>query len=219
MRPSKVSRKDGLIPRRDDSPDEGSIKGLNPLIFDGKINKAVLYQAVKMYEANRRQGNASTKTRAVVSGGGRKPWAQKHTGRARAGSIRSPLWKGGGTIFGPHPRDYSYTLPQSIRREALKSSLNAKYNEKAIMIMDEVKVGSPKTKEFKKILDANKLAEKALFVLDKIDNNLKLASRNLKTVTLRRAEDLNALDVLHTKKLVLTKSALSTLEKKLLGEK
>jgi len=195
------------------------IEGLNPGVFDGKVNKAVLYQAVKMYEANQRQGNASTKTRAVVSGGGRKPWAQKHTGRARAGSIRSPLWKGGGTIFGPHPRDYSYTLPQNIRREALRSSLNSKYNEKDIVVLDEVRVDNPKTKEFKKVLDVNKLNEKALFVLDKIDNNLKLASRNLKNVTLKRADDLNALDVLHTKKLVLTKSALLILEKKLSGEK
>jgi len=195
------------------------IEGLNPGVFDGKVNKAVLYQAVKMYEANQRQGNASTKTRAVVSGGGRKPWAQKHTGRARAGSIRSPLWKGGGTIFGPHPRDYSYTLPQNIRREALRSSLNSKYNEKDIVVLDEVRVDNPKTKEFKKVLDVNKLSEKALFVLDKIDNNLKLASRNLKNVTLKRADDLNALDVLHTKKLVLTKSALLILEKKLSGEK
>lgn len=195
------------------------IEGLNPGVFDGKVNKAVLYQAVKMYEANQRQGNASTKTRAVVSGGGRKPWAQKHTGRARAGSIRSPLWKGGGTIFGPHPRDYSYTLPQNIRREALRSSLNSKYNEKDIVVLDEVRVDNPKTKEFKKVLDVNKLNEKALFVLDKIDNNLKLASRNLKKVTLKRADDLNALDVLHTKKLVLTKSALLILEKKLSGEK
>lgn len=193
-----------------------SVKNLNPKIFDGRVNKAVLYQVVKMYEANKRQGTASSKTRAAVAGGGRKPWRQKGTGRARAGSIRSPLWKGGGVVFGPHPRDYSYGLPQNIRREALRSSLNSKYNEKAILVLDEVKIDRPKTKEFKKILSSLKLNEKALFILDEIDENLKLASRNLKEVSLKRAQDLNALDVLKVKKLVLTKQALLILEKKLL---
>lgn len=197
---------------------KATIAGLDPMVFNGKVNKAVLYQAVRMYEANRRQGTASTKTRAVVSGGGRKPWKQKGTGRARAGSIRSPLWKGGGVVFGPHPRDYSYTLPQNIRREALRSSLNSKYNEKDLLVLDEIKVDKPKTKEFKKVLDSLKLNEKALFVLDKIDENLKLASRNLKEVTLKRADDLNAMDVLKVKKLVLTKPALAIIEKKLSGE-
>lgn len=190
-------------------------KGLDPNIFNGKVNKAVLYQVIKMYEANKRRGTASTKTRAAVSGGGRKPWRQKGTGRARAGSIRSPLWKGGGVVFGPHPRNYSYSVPQKIRREALRASLNSKYNENAMLVLDELKVDKPKTKEFKKILNSLKLNEKALFVLDKIDDNLKLASRNLKEVALKRADDLNALDVLNFKKLVLTKAALAIIEKKL----
>lgn len=195
------------------------IEGLNQKVFDGEVNKSILYQAIRMYEANQRQGTSSTKTRAVVSGGGRKPWAQKHTGRARAGSIRSPLWKGGGVVFGPHPRDYSYTLPQNIRREALRASINSKYNDKDLVVLDEVAVEKPKTKDFKKLLKSLKLKDKALFVLDKIDNNLRLASRNLKGISLRRADDVNAMDVLKAKKLVVTKPALSILEKKIAGAK
>lgn len=172
-----------------------------------------------MYEANRRQGTSSTKTRAVVSGGGRKPWAQKHTGRARAGSNRSPLWKGGGVVFGPHPRDYCYTLPQNIRREALRSSINSKYNDKDLVVLNEVTVEKPKTKDFKKLLKSLKLKDKALFVLDKIDDNLRLASRNLKEISLKRADDVNAMDVLKARKLVVTKPALSMLEKKIAGGK
>lgn len=190
----------------------------NPNIFDGKVNKAVLYQVIKMYEANKRRGTAATKTRAAVSGGGRKPWKQKGTGRARAGSTRSPLWKGGGVVFGPHPRSYSYSVPQKIRREALRASLNSKYNEEAMLVLDELKVDKPKTKEFKKILDSLKLNGKTLFVLDKIDDNLRLASRNLNEVALKSADSLNALDVLNFKKLVLTKAALVIIEKKLSGE-
>jgi large subunit ribosomal protein L4 len=193
------------------------IEGLNSKIFDGEVNKGALYQVVKMYEANQRQGTSSTKNRAAVSGGGRKPWAQKHTGRARAGSNRSPLWRGGGVVFGPHQRDYSYTVPQYIRREALRASINSKYNEKDLMVLNEIKVEKPKTKEFKKILKSLKLSEKALFVVDKIDDNLRLAARNLEVVSLKRAQDVNAMDVLRAKKLVVTRPALSIIEKKLTG--
>lgn len=194
------------------------IPGLDAKIFDGKVNKAVLYQVINMYQANKRQGNADTKTRADVSGGGRKPWRQKGTGRARVGSIRSPLWKGGGTVFGPHPRDYSYTVPQKIRTEALRSSINSKYNENDLMVVDAVTVANPKTKEFKKVLSSLKIAKKALFVFDAVDKNLKLASRNLKEVSLRRADELNALDVLKFDKLVLTKPALAIIAKRISGK-
>ena len=188
-------------------------------ILDGEVNKAVLYQAVRMYQANQRQGTADTKTREQVRGGGRKPWKQKGTGRARVGSSRSPLWKGGGTIFGPHPRDYYYTLPQKIRSEALRSSLNAKNNDKELLVIDAVVVDKPKTKEFNKVMSSLKIAldTKTLFVLDKIDENLRLSSRNIGTVVLKRAEDLNAMDVLNVKKLVLTKTALSIITKRLEG--
>ena len=193
-------------------------KDLDQKVFDGKVNKAVLYQALRMYQANKRQGNASTKTRANVSGGGRKPWRQKGTGRARVGSIRSPLWKGGGVVFGPHPRDYSYTLPKKIRDEALRASLNAKNNDKRLFVVDSLNLEKPKTKEFKKIVSSLKLNQKALFVSDKFDENLKLASRNLREVGLKRAEDLNALDVLSFNALVLTKPALSILTRRILGK-
>ncbi|MCX5715428.1 MAG: 50S ribosomal protein L4 [Candidatus Omnitrophica bacterium] len=185
------------------------------------VNKAVLYQVVKMYQANLRQGNSSTKTRAAVSGGGRKPWKQKGTGRARAGSIRSPLWKGGGTIFGPHPRDYSYTVPQKMRTEALRSSLNSKYNTDAVTVVESLVVEKPKTKEFIKLLLGLKIdsEKKTLFVVDKIDENLRRASRNIKQAGLRRAADLNALDVLNFEKLVVTKPALAVLNEKLAGVK
>ncbi|MEI8176679.1 MAG: 50S ribosomal protein L4 [Candidatus Omnitrophota bacterium] len=188
---------------------------LNPAIFDGKVNKNVLYQVITMYQANKRQGNASTKTRADVRGGSRKPWRQKGTGRARVGSTRSPLWKGGGTIFGPHPRDYSYTLSKNIRTLALRSSLNAKMNANALVVVDDVTVETPKTKEFKKILVAHKIDTKVLFVLDKIDHKVTLASRNLGEVALMRAEDINALDVLTYKKIVVTKPALSVITRRL----
>lgn len=197
---------------------ENISKELDPKVFDGKVNKNVLYQAVHMYQANRRQGSASTKTRAHVSGGGRKPWKQKGTGRARAGSIRSPLWRGGGVVFGPHPKDYSYSLSQGIRTEALRASLNSKYNAKTLFIVDDLVVEKAKTKEFKKVLFSLKVKEAALFVLDKIDNNLKLASRNIKGVRLKRADDLNAIDVLSFKTLVLTKPALLILTRRISKE-
>src|SRR4030042_1787510 len=113
---------------------------LDPAIFDGIVNKDAIYQAIVAYRANQRKGLAATKTRGEVSGGGRKPWKQKGTGRARVGSTRSPLWRHGGVVFGPHPRDYSYELPQKIRALALKSSLNAKVNNSSLIVFDSLKL-------------------------------------------------------------------------------
>jgi len=188
---------------------------LDPRVFDGEVNKAVLYQVVNMYQANQRQGTASTKTRAVVAGGGRKPWKQKHTGRARAGSIRSPLWRGGGVVFGPHPRDYSFTVPQKMKVEALRSSLNAKHRDNELIVVDSVTIEKPKTKEFQKVLQSLKVNSSVLFVLDTIDANVKLASRNIGDVSLKKADDLNALDVLQCKSIVVTKPALAILTKRI----
>ena len=120
---------------------------LDQKVFDGKINMSLLHQAVVTYLANQRKGLASTKTRGEVRGGGRKPWRQKGTGRARVGSIRSPLWKGGGATFGPKPRDYSQKMPQRMKALALKSALNAKLNDKELMVIDDIKLRSHKTKE------------------------------------------------------------------------
>ncbi len=180
-------------------------------IFTGNVDKAILYQAVLMYNANKRQGNASTKTRGDVSGGGKKPWRQKGTGRARAGSIRSPLWRGGGIIFGPHPRDFHYSLPRRMKRLAFLSSINSKLNENKVIAIDSVAIEEPKTKRFRAILDALKLKGKSLFVLDAIDEKISLASRNLEEVVIRNYKDFNTMDVLACDNLVMSKIALEKL--------
>ena len=184
---------------------------LDKNIFDGKVNSAVIYQVVVMYQANKRAGTASTKTRGEVSGGGKKPWQQKGTGRARVGSIRSPLWRHGGITFGPHPRDYSYSLSPKIKSLALRSSINQKLNDKEVLIVDELNIESPKTKNIVEILDNLKINEKALLLIDKIDVNLLKATRNIPTIALKRSSDVNAEDVLTYKKLIVTKNALDAL--------
>jgi len=186
-------------------------------IFDGKVNEPLLHQAVTCYLANKRQGNASTKTRGEVSGGGKKPWAQKGTGRARAGSNRSPLWRHGGVTFGPHPRDFGTALPEKMRREALVSSLNDKLTSENLLLVEHLDVKSAKTKEFVGILSALKVKEKTLVVIDEKERNDRIikASRNIPGVTLSRAMDINALDVMAHKKLLLTKFALKTLTTRL----
>lgn len=191
---------------------------LDKNIFDGNVNKAVLYQAIKMYEANLRQGTASTKTRSEVSGGGKKPWKQKGTGRARAGTTRSPLWKGGGKIFGPHPRDYSYSIPKAVKRIALISSLNAKLNDKELIVIDDITITEPKTKNFAAILRNVKAEDKPLVVLDAKDDALVRASRNIAGLMLRACGALNAYDVIKQHKLILTKRALSVLTKMLVKQ-
>ncbi len=199
----------------------GSIK-LDAKVFDGNINTAALYQAVNAYRANQRKGLAATKTRGEVSGGGRKPWRQKGTGRARVGSIRSPLWRHGGVIFGPHPRDYSYKLPQKLKSLALKSIINAKVKENDMLILDDLKIDKPKTNEAAKIFSNLKLnSEKKqkicsiLLLLDKYDNNLKLALRNLNFLDVNLAKDTHAYEVMAHQKLVITKNGLTELTNRL----
>lgn len=195
---------------------------LDPEVFDGKINSAVIYQTVKVYLANQRKGLASTKTRGEVSGGGRKPWRQKGTGRARVGSIRSPLWRHGGVVFGPHPRDFSLKIPKRIRILALKSALNAKLKENNFIVIDDFKLASNKTKEAVKFLSHLKIEKKkngafkkTLLLLDKIDKNLKLALRNIDSLKINLAKDTHAYEVLNCHKLILTKEALNQLNKRL----
>ena len=192
---------------------------LNPDVFDGKVNEATIYQAVVMYQANRRRGSASTKTRGEVRGGGRKPWRQKGTGRARAGTIRSPLWRGGGIIFGPHPRDYSYSIPKKIQRLALKSSLNSKLNDNDLLVIDEIKIDKPKTKEFVSFLASFKIADKSLVVLESLDSNIDRSSRNIPIVTTKRFQDVNTYDILNHKKLILTNKSLDGLVERILKHK
>jgi len=184
-------------------------------VFSGRINDAILHQVILMYQANERQGNASTKERGAVRGGGKKPWRQKGTGRARAGSIRSPLWRGGGVVFGPHPRDFSYTLPKKVKMAALRESMNAKYVGKDLSCIDQFAVKSLKTKDFVKILKALKLEGKILAVQDIGENDISKASRNVPFFNLMRAQDINAYDILRYNKLVVTKAALKALLKRI----
>lgn len=195
---------------------------LNNVVFDGTVNVDALYQAVTAYRAGQRKGLAATKTRGEVSGGGVKPWRQKGTGRSRVGSIRSPLWRHGGVIFGPHPRNFYYRLPKKIKALALKSSLNAKVKEGNVMVLDELKFSGPKTKEAAKIFSKLKLSfrddkkkNNILLLLDKIDNNAKLALRNIGFLNVNLARDTHTYEVLAHRKLIVTKSALTELGNRL----
>lgn len=177
--------------------------------FEQPVHGASVWQAVRMYLANRRLGLAKTKTRGEVSGGGRKPWRQKHTGRARQGSIRSPQWKGGGKVFGPRPRDYGYALPEKVRRKALISSVTAKLQDGDLLVVDRCELAEPKTKRL--VAQLNQIGvdgRSCLLVMERMDSNLKRAAANLGHVQLARPEQLNAYDVLRQEKLVFTKAAL-----------
>jgi len=186
---------------------------LEKRIFDGKISEALIHQAVVTYLTNQRKGLASTKTRGDVRGGGIKPWRQKGTGRARVGSIRSPLWRGGGVTFGPKPHSYYKDLPQKMKTMALKSALNAKLRDKEILIISDLKVTSYKTKDFSKIVKSLKLdGVKVRVVVEKLEPNLKLATGNIKKVLLAKASDVHATEIIDCKRLVLTKNALRDVE-------
>jgi len=190
---------------------------LNAKVFDGTINTGSLYQTINAYRANQRRGLAATKTRGEVRGGGKKPWKQKGTGRARVGSTRSPLWRHGGVVFGPHPRDFSMRLPKKIKILALKASLNNKVKENNFMVLDSFKIENPKTKEVVKILSNLKVIpnvnkkNKVLLLLDKIDNNLKLALRNIRFLNVDLAKDAHAYEIAACKKLIITKDGLKDL--------
>jgi large subunit ribosomal protein L4 len=195
---------------------------LNTSVFDGVINSEAMYQAVNAYRANQRKGLAATKTRGEVSGGGKKPWKQKGTGRARVGSTRSPLWRHGGVVFGPHPRDFSYVLPDKIKNVALKSSLNAKLKENNLIVLDELNIDNSKTKEALKLFynlkvnnKKDKKSDRVLLLLDKAGDKAKLALRNIDFLRFNLASDTNVYEVLTHKKLVITKSALTQLSNRL----
>ena len=195
---------------------------LNASVFDGSQNLDCLHQAIMGYQANQRKGLAATKTRGEVSGGGKKPWKQKGTGRARVGSTRSPLWRHGGVVFGPHPRDFSYDVPQKIKALALKTTLNAKLNENNFMILDEFKVDAPKTKQAVGIFSNMKLfsakekkSQKVLFLTHKLDAQLKRALRNISFLTVDLASDCHAYEVMNSHKLLITKAGLAELTERL----
>jgi large subunit ribosomal protein L4 len=205
---------DAIVPVFDLKGKEIEKFQLDKELFTGKVNKGALYQAVIMYNAAKRQGNASTKTRGDVSGGGKKPFRQKGTGQARAGSTRSPLWRHGGSIFGPHPRMYRYDIPKKLKKLAFLSSINSKLNEKKMIGLSDVKVAEPKTRAFKAILEALKLGGKSLFVVESMDINVARASRNLDKVQVRNYRDFNTMDVLDCDNLVVSKVALQKLHER-----
>ena len=183
--------------------------------FDAPVNTDVLHQAVLKYTASRRQGTASTKDRSDVSGGGTKPYRQKGTGRARVGSIRSPLFVHGGVVFGPHPRDFGYSIPRKIKRLALKESLNAKLQAKTLIGVEEFKDGFSKTKEFAAFLSHLKLKGKILALLDGCHESVLRVSRNIPFVEIMTAEDVNAYDILRARNVLITKTAFEKLLKRI----
>ena len=185
---------------------------LNDAIFGIEPNEAVLFDAVIAQRASLRQGNHKVKNRSEVAGGGRKPWRQKGTGRARQGSIRSPQWRGGGIVFGPTPRSYSYKLPKKVRRLALKSALSTKVVEQNFLVLDALTLAAPKTKEFTKILKDLSLEKKSLFVTADLDENVALSARNIPGVTVLTANGINVLDLLGHEKVVFTKAAVEKVE-------
>ena len=185
---------------------------LSEAVFGVTPNQSVVHDMVKNHLANLRQGTQSALTRAEVSGGGRKPWRQKGTGRARQGSTRAPQWTHGGIVFAPKPRDYSYTLNKKSRRLALKSALSAKAAEAAIVVIDEIKMDAPKTKEFAAFLKAVGVEGKALVVTAAADTNVVKSGRNIPGCEVTFANLLNVYDIVNAKKLVVDKAALQKIE-------
>jgi large subunit ribosomal protein L4 len=187
---------------------------LNEAIFGAKTRAHLLHQTVVMQLANRRAGSASTKSKGFVRGGGKKPWRQKGTGRARAGSIRSPIWVGGGTTFGPQPRDYSYRLPRTARREALLSALSLKNRDGKIIVVDKFELEAAKTKIMVKALAELKV-ESAVIVIAQSNETIERSARNLPKIKVQRVEGVNDSDLLRYDHLILTQEALQRLEERL----
>jgi large subunit ribosomal protein L4 len=187
---------------------------LSPEVFEIEVNDHAIYQAVTTYLANRRQGTHKTKTYGEVSGSGKKPWKQKHTGRARVGAIRSPLWKGGGTIFGPMPRDYSKKLPKQVKQLARKSALSYKAKNASIKVVEDFTFEQPKTRELAAILKALQLSEqKTLLVVPKKDDSIWKCGRNIKYLNVIEASKASTYEILDNTMLLIQKSAVEVLEK------
>jgi large subunit ribosomal protein L4 len=189
---------------------------LNDAVFGAEVNEAIIYDVVKMQLASRRSGTASTKTRSDVRGGGKKPWRQKGTGRARAGTTRSPIWRGGGIVFGPHPRDYSYSIPKKIRKKAVISALSMKFKDNKMLILKDFPMEKISTRVFKNVVDLFSL-KKALFVLDENNEVLLKSSRNMKNVKMIRSEGINVYDILNHDHLILLEPSVKKIEGALLA--
>lgn len=185
---------------------------LDDKIFNIEANKSAMHMVVVQYLANQRQGTKSTKTRAEVRGGGRKPWRQKGTGRARQGSIRSPQWRGGGVVFAPKPRDYSFKINKKVKRLALKSALSVKLQENKIVVLDKLELARIKTKDFKQVMLNINLDSKALVVINNNDKNVILSARNLPDVKTTDANIINVYDILKYDKLIFTRDAVNKIQ-------
>jgi large subunit ribosomal protein L4 len=194
----------------------GSERGtveLSKELFESKISEPAIHQAVVTYLANQRQGTAAAKGRSEVSGGGKKPFRQKGTGRARAGTIRSPIWRGGGVVFGPHPRDYRKALPKKMKRLALRSSLSSRASTGDVLVVDDLHFNEPKTKQLAGMLKAMGIAgSKILFVLDKPEAEVMKSARNIPDLKLTMGNMVSTYDVMWADKLVVTESALKVME-------
>ncbi|WP_326717162.1 50S ribosomal protein L4 [Vagococcus jeotgali] len=196
---------------KQDGTQNGEIE-LNEAIFGIEPNENVVYDAIIMQRASLRQGTHAVKTRGKVRGGGRKPWRQKGTGRARQGSIRSPQWRGGGVVFGPTPRSYSYKLPKKVRRLAIKSVLSEKVAENKLVVVEGLSFDAPKTKEFKQVLENLNVDTKVLIVLESGNDFAALSGRNLPNVSIVESNNVSVLDVVAADKLLMTKTALTHVE-------
>ena len=189
---------------------------LNSDIFEYPVKESLFHQVVRWQLASRRAGSASTKTRGEVRGGGKKPWKQKNLGRARSGSNRSPLWRGGGITFGPKPKDWSFSLPKKIKKQAIKSALSYKLNENEIYVLENFELSEIKTKQVIKFMDAFEI-DKCLILVDDDNVNLVKSARNIKNVKVLREKGINVYDMLSYKHLVLTKSSLEKVQEALAG--
>lgn len=183
---------------------------LNDNVFGIEPNENVVFDAVIRQRAGMRQGTHATKNRSAVRGGGKKPWRQKGTGRARQGSIRAPQWRGGGTVFGPTPRSYAYSLPRKVRRLAIKSVLSQKLQDNNLIVLDQLSLDAPKTKEFKAVLGNLNVDSKVLVVSD--NENVQLSTRNLENVKVVPVNGLNVVDAVNYDKLILTQDAVKRIE-------
>jgi large subunit ribosomal protein L4 len=188
---------------------------LSDAVFAAEVNEALLYEAVRHYQAGQRRGTAATKTRHEVAGSGKKLWKQKGTGRARMGSIRSPLWRHGGTTHGPQPRDYSYKLPRKMLLGALRSALSAKLRDGELRVVNEFAIGEAKTKQMRKVLDQVDAKRTVLLVDNSANKNLDLSSRNLEGVKLVASKDVNVYDLLGHKQVLMSQAAAQKLSEAL----